>query len=327
MHLICTCMPCISGELEVLLDMNTYMQSVVCTEKVEVLVLEMKHYERLFVRRHPRTIDAMRRMLEVKLETRRSLLANKDDVPFLSNVQTKLVALNNPKSTSNKKEKPLPSEKAAEKEFLNHKGPLIDIYGPGSVFYMIRVREKSKLHRTSHMNRKVVKDKNSGKQNDHLHSVRLPQTLLMAAQMAGALKDRDIGFEHAQRPLSARSSNSRAPRSFRRIQSAIKAEFEDNTEADEPPEVGDEVMTRKSWPQENHQQTSVSFVDSEEDESLSKLEDRVREWLEHGNPKSGPQVAHLKRLEIKVRLLLIFRYFHTLFLFCFSIANDLCKHF
>lgn len=55
------------GEVEVLMDMETHMTTAVCTERTEVLVLEMKHYERLFVKKHQRTIDAMRRRLEYKV--------------------------------------------------------------------------------------------------------------------------------------------------------------------------------------------------------------------------------------------------------------------
>lgn len=62
--------------------MDTYMQTAVCTEKVDVLVLEMKHYERLFVKRHQRTIEDMRKILEVKLETRMDLLANNPKFHF-----------------------------------------------------------------------------------------------------------------------------------------------------------------------------------------------------------------------------------------------------
>ena len=48
-----------------LLDLDTYMQTVICTQKTDVLVLEMKHYERLLAKRNPRTIDKMMENLEV----------------------------------------------------------------------------------------------------------------------------------------------------------------------------------------------------------------------------------------------------------------------
>ncbi|KAK3087967.1 hypothetical protein FSP39_012913 [Pinctada imbricata] len=291
------------GELEIVLDMKTYMQTAVCTERVEVLVLELKHYERLFVRRHPRTIDAMRRMLKVKLDTRRNLLTDPNDVPFLSNIQKKLEASSHSAPAYYKKEKELPSEKAAEKDFLNHKGPLIDMYGPGSVFYMIRLREKTKQNRAGLKNHRKLVNENrntSSRQNDHLHSVKLPQNLVMAAQVSGALKSLDITSDSV-RASSAKSNASRVPRSFRRIQSAIKAESEE-IPIPIPDDIldGDDVITHRSWPQDYVKQTTnVSFVDTEENESLSKLENKVREWLEYGNPKSGSQVTQLKRLEIK----------------------------
>lgn len=53
------------GDAEVLLDLDTYMQTAICTQRTEILVLEMKHYERLLAKRNPRTIDKMMVNLEV----------------------------------------------------------------------------------------------------------------------------------------------------------------------------------------------------------------------------------------------------------------------
>ncbi|XP_061184603.1 uncharacterized protein LOC133192625 [Saccostrea echinata] len=289
------------GELEVLLGMDTYMQTAVCTEKVEVLVLEMKHYERLFVKRHPRTIDDMRRILEVKLETRMKLLSNKTEIPFLSRVKTKLNMINNPQPVV-KKEKDLPSQKMAEKEFLNHKGPLIDMYGPGSVFYMIRVREKTKVKgfgsREKRKPKHINKDSN---ENEHLHAIKVPQTLVLAAQMAGATKDREVLERETTTSIQAPSSkgNPLGAKSFRRIQSAIKPDEEPmNTNLDSF-EFDDDKETSRSWPHETRYGTTVSFMDAEDDVSLSRLENKVRNWLSHGNPKSGPQVTQLRRLAVE----------------------------
>ena len=41
------------------------MQTAICTQRTEVLVLEMKHYERLVAKRNTRTIDMMMENLEV----------------------------------------------------------------------------------------------------------------------------------------------------------------------------------------------------------------------------------------------------------------------
>ena len=47
-------------------------------------------------------------------------------------------AQNRPKPTA-EKERLEHTVSEAEREFLNHKGPLIDLHGPGSVFYLIKV--------------------------------------------------------------------------------------------------------------------------------------------------------------------------------------------
>ncbi|XP_052806852.1 uncharacterized protein LOC128236072 [Mya arenaria] len=172
------------GEVEVLMDMDTYMTTAVCTEKTEVIVLEMKHYERLFVKKHQRTIDAMRRRLEVKLNTKTSVLKEYDAIPLLKLLQLKLSLLHNPPQTpEDKKKRNETSVQVAEKLFFNHQGPLLDMDGPGSVFYMIRAREKSRLRLQQHR-----KDRQEARKNNHfnahLHSIRLPQSLLMAAQIA-----------------------------------------------------------------------------------------------------------------------------------------------
>lgn len=295
----------ITGEPEVLLGLDTYMQTAVCTEKVEVLVLEMKHYERLFVRRHPRTIEDMRRILEVKLETRLKLVSNKTDIPFLSRVKTKLNMMNNPQPLV-KKEKELPSQKMAEREFLNHKGPLIDMYGPGSVFYMIRVREKTKVKGFSpREKRKPLYSSKDSNDNEHLHAIKVPQTLVLAAQMAGAKKDREVLFDRNEiETTSVRAPSSKAnhmgPKSFRRIQSAMKPDEEPMNTNSDFFDFDDDKETSRSWPNETRYGTTVSFMDAEDDVSLSKLENKVRSWLSYGNPKSGPQVAQLRRLAVEV---------------------------
>ena len=59
-----------SGEIEALMGLSTYIQTSKCTQTSEVLVLSMKHYERLLVRRNARTIDSLRRELELRIRSR-----------------------------------------------------------------------------------------------------------------------------------------------------------------------------------------------------------------------------------------------------------------
>ena len=58
------------GDIEVLMELSSYMQTAVCTQRSEILVLELKHFERLFVKRHPRTVDMMKDNLILRLQSR-----------------------------------------------------------------------------------------------------------------------------------------------------------------------------------------------------------------------------------------------------------------
>ena len=49
------------------MDLNTYMQTIVCTQKTEVLTLELKHYDRLLAKRNPKTVNLLKEHLEVNI--------------------------------------------------------------------------------------------------------------------------------------------------------------------------------------------------------------------------------------------------------------------
>lgn len=189
------------------MELTSYMQTAVCKERTEVLVLGKKHYERLFVKRHPRTIEAMRQQLGVKLITRASLLPHPEDIPFLGYLAQVINSKSKPLAAQ-EREKFEPTVSEAEKEFLNHKGPLIDLHGPGSVFYLIKVREKTKLKLRSKRERIV----------DRPHALqRLPNSVIVAA--ANQLRNASQGEERSQ-SARGRDKERAQPRSFRRIQSA-----------------------------------------------------------------------------------------------------------
>ncbi|XP_053381442.1 uncharacterized protein LOC123556827 isoform X2 [Mercenaria mercenaria] len=333
------------GEIEVLMDMDTYMTTAVCTEKTEVLVLEMKHYERLFVKKHQRTIDTMRRNLEKKLATRTSVLKEYDAVPLLKLLQMKLNLLHNPPPTQedNMKKKPETSVQIAEKLFFNHQGPLLDMEGPGSVFFMIRARERSKLRRQAHQQER--NNTRKGQSNGHVHSIRLPQTLLMAANMAGATDtggsfqqevehDASVSFrtprEHhfeidtvAQQnvpngvheqldtvkvtndengsnvektpPFSGALPES-MPRTFRRIQSAVKENISRSDDTDHL-EFANEINIKTS----STSRPVTRFEKYRTETNLKQLESKVAEWLRKDNPKTVPNVSKLRRLQVELR--------------------------
>jgi len=58
------------GDIEGLMGLSAYIQTSTCTQTCEILVLRMKHFERLLVRRNPNTIDGLRRDLERRIRSR-----------------------------------------------------------------------------------------------------------------------------------------------------------------------------------------------------------------------------------------------------------------
>lgn len=329
-----------TGEIEVLMDMETYMTTAVCTEKTEVLVLEMKHYERLFVKKHQRTIDTMRRNMERKLSTRTSVLKEYDAVPLLKLLQLKLHQLHNPPPAQDdkKKKRPENSVQIAEKLFFNHQGPLLDIEGPGSVFYMIRARERSRLRLQAHQ-----KERNNARQrrqNGHIHSLRLPQSLIMAANMSGATEsdDKNLSLDfgndfnvklskskegytesndvaNRNSPVPENEHDTPTIQSDRRLESV---DLENTNETFPKPlrriqsaakgtSRSVEFDVHRNVAQDDFKVTSVpssrplTRLDSYKTETkLRHLEYKVAEWLWKDNPKSVPNVSKLRRLQVEV---------------------------
>ncbi len=61
---------CFAGDVEFILDLKNYAQSVVTTHVCHLYALDMKNYERLVVRRNPKTIELLRQHAEVKVMSR-----------------------------------------------------------------------------------------------------------------------------------------------------------------------------------------------------------------------------------------------------------------
>ncbi|RUS80428.1 hypothetical protein EGW08_011797, partial [Elysia chlorotica] len=115
----------------------------------------------------------MREEIGLKLDSRLSLLSLKQEIPFLQYVRQIIASQNQPPpSTDNEQDEH--TVYTAEKEFLNHKGPLIDLNGPGSVFFLINLREKTKMR---------LKAKRGGPSERQMimHQSNLPSSILMAA--------------------------------------------------------------------------------------------------------------------------------------------------
>lgn len=148
------------GDIEVLMDMDTSLQTAKCTQKTEVLVLEMKHYERLLVKRNPKTIKTMKKCLDLRLKSR--MIKHEDQLPLfelLYNEVLEFTATSEGQSHARhaakgggdhktQGDKSSNQRKTVEEyfqSFIPPPGALIDMYGPGTVFHRIREREKTKL--------------------------------------------------------------------------------------------------------------------------------------------------------------------------------------
>ena len=146
-----------------MLNMDTYLQTAVTTQETHVLVLEMRHFERLLLRRHPQTIDAMKATLELRLSSRCSSPHILGHVPLLQNIIHQLHKYNEFKRYQkeirqlNSGSKNVITENKigeTDKEFIPRHGALIDIFGPGTVFYHIRQRNqkhRNVRNRTAHL--------------------------------------------------------------------------------------------------------------------------------------------------------------------------------
>ncbi|KAH9505366.1 hypothetical protein Btru_058524 [Bulinus truncatus] len=261
------------GDVEMTMDLQTYMQTAICKEHTEVLVLEHKHYERLFTRRHPRTIDAMRDEIGVRLSSRLFLLHSSQDIPFVRYLIRNIESRNKPQPQADKnRSRELHTVSTAEREFLNHKGPLIDLNGPGSVFFLINLREKTR-------------QRVQAKRGDRLD--RLVPTTSRSAVMTAA--SNQMNSLPDTRILCDRVISSQA-RSFRDIQESIQPK-EEEADMEQQEEQNNRAHSR---PISGFSHDADSLLSH--DAKLRILEEKMRDWLQTDNPRGRPQVAQLRRL-------------------------------
>jgi hypothetical protein len=115
----------------------------------------MKHYERLLVKRNPKTIKTMKECLDLRLKSRMS--KHDEELPLFKALYDEVLeftALTHEQSQA-RHGKPAKTEKVKHRKtveeyfesFIPRPGALIDQYGPGTVFHRIREREKARLER------------------------------------------------------------------------------------------------------------------------------------------------------------------------------------
>ena len=131
------------------------MQTAICTQRTEVLLLGMKHLERLLVKRNPRSLGSMKVSLGLKLSSRISEHISRQ-VPLLKVLsatveeyveQQEQTTMARTKGRYKHVGKPTKSSDS-HNAFIPKNGPLINQYGPGTVFHRIRKREQAKAKRS-----------------------------------------------------------------------------------------------------------------------------------------------------------------------------------
>ena len=145
-----------AGDLEILLNLDTYCQTALCTQKTDVLILERKHFDRLIAKRNPYTMDAMRENLELRLRLRMSRYMEWN-VTLMKKLLQVVEAANEQKRQQLQQRrsglsKSLPNNEQqlpplltnvtpssmGDSEFIPCRGALVNMYGPGTVFHWIR---------------------------------------------------------------------------------------------------------------------------------------------------------------------------------------------
>ncbi|XP_063400469.1 uncharacterized protein LOC134685037 isoform X1 [Mytilus trossulus] len=137
----------IVGDMEVAMDLMTYSYSVTCIQETEIYVLDQKNYERLIEKRNPQVVELIRNSVLEKYSLRLSWMQDKKDLPLFRYFLYKIGE--NERKKKLKKEELMRQDK--ERDITDDwmvsslkKGPLIDMFGPGSVFYSIRMKAKQR---------------------------------------------------------------------------------------------------------------------------------------------------------------------------------------
>ena len=133
--------------MEMAMDLHTYAYSVTCLQETEIYVLDQRNYERLIEKRNPQVIEIIRKSVLEKYSLRMSWMQEKKDLPLFQYFLYKIAESDRKKIL--KKEDMIRKEKERESPeewdvSSFQKGPLIDMFGPGSVFYSIRMKAKQR---------------------------------------------------------------------------------------------------------------------------------------------------------------------------------------
>lgn len=138
------------GDTELLLDLNSHMQTVRCSANTEVFFLHSKNFERLIGRKNRNTIDVIRQYVQSKLKTRYEMKQGRL-VPLLQYLHFKITEQALPEAKSLPPlamSKSLPAREVESMHLLqmykDGKSPLINPLIPGGLYYKELMLEKAR---------------------------------------------------------------------------------------------------------------------------------------------------------------------------------------
>lgn len=155
------------GDLEILVNLGTYMQTVRCTSNTTCFVLDTKNFERLVGKKNnPQTMDIMREYVKSKLHTRMQMM-HADLIPFLGYLHQKLTEQSLPpakKVEPFKTSKVIPDVEEEMQHLLQYfkegkEVMLIKPCIPGVVYYHELMQEKAKARE---LQRKISEARKGG---------------------------------------------------------------------------------------------------------------------------------------------------------------------
>lgn len=130
------------------MELKSYLQTVVCTRPCEVFALNMHNYERLIIRRNPRSQELLLASALAKLDQRVSRLPPAEDLVVLRLLVLKMQhKFNNFQPKKQSSHSSMLYSHTSEKCFhwdsiISQRGAIIDMYGPGTIYHRNKLRDK-----------------------------------------------------------------------------------------------------------------------------------------------------------------------------------------
>ncbi|CAH1803174.1 unnamed protein product, partial [Owenia fusiformis] len=249
-------------DTEVAMDLTTYAHSACCTQDTEVFFLNLKNYERLVVKRNNRTVQLLKDSIETKLKCRLSRLAD-FQIPLLRYLYFKLKSRDMLMTLKNE------VEDNHMTKFDPPRGPMVDQFGPGSVFHRIRMRDKRRRYR------------------DAINKGLAPKFAGVNLAKKQIMDSHQDGLNHHLEPNTNSNLNG-SKQDVTKLESG--AYLSKST-----PERMTEYDLRRIFDDEQAKVVNAHQSDT----ALVSLEERIKRWLLHADGKEPKTVPKLKRFHLQ----------------------------